>query len=283
MAKKDGMYCYYDWIKPLKKVPDEDFKQLFIAMLEYQKDGTPPPKFEGVADIVADFIFPQLDRSKRYAECGELGGMAKAKNNKQTVTDEATENSNQNDVATSENEDAFTNGRNKKETDVTVGNGFDENASTLILKQKTKTKTKTNTNTNTETDTNTSPPQKPPVGGGTCVEGFARFWEAYPKKVGKIAAERNFRKLSPDGALLDRMLSAIDLQKRSEQWRRDGGQYIPNPATWLSQGRWEDEAVEILNEVQETSNPFLAYLNRLQAEEEAKIYTDFEEVQNEQV
>ena len=279
MAKKDGMYCYYDWIKPLKKVPDEDFKQLFIAMLEYQKDGTPPPKFEGVADIVADFIFPQLDRSKRYAECGELGGMAKAKNNKQTVTDEATEDSNQNDVATSENEDAFTNGRIKKETDVTVGNGFDENASTLILKQKQKQKQKTKTETNTET--NTSPPQKPPVGGGTCAEGFARFWEVYPKKVGKIAAEKLWKRLSPDGDLVDRMLEAIELQRRSDQWKRDGGQYIPNPATWLSQGRWEDEAPKAPEE--ETTNPFLRYLNRLQAEEETKIYADFEEVQHEQI
>jgi hypothetical protein len=75
------------------------------------------------------------------------------------------------------------------------------------------------------------------------------------------------------------MLSAIDLQKRSDQWRREGGQYIPNPATWLSQGRWDDEATEVPEE--ETTNPFLRYLNRLQAEEEAKIYADFEEVQHE--
>ena len=40
MSKKDGMYCYYDWVKPLKKVPAEDFKQLFIAMLEYHQNGT---------------------------------------------------------------------------------------------------------------------------------------------------------------------------------------------------------------------------------------------------
>ena len=27
----------------------------------------------------------------------------------------------------------------------------------------------------------------------------------------------------------------------SAQWQRDNGQYIPHPATWLNQGRWDDE------------------------------------------
>ena len=37
------------------------------------------------------------------------------------------------------------------------------------------------------------------------------------------------------------MLAAIEQQRASPQWAKDGGQYIPNPATWLRQGRWEDE------------------------------------------
>lgn len=68
---------------------------------------------------------------------------------------------------------------------------------------------------------------------------FDAFWSAYPKKVGKGAAEKAFSKLSP--ALLPQMLSAIDTQKKSDQWKKDGGQFIPNPATWLNQRRWEDE------------------------------------------
>ena len=68
---------------------------------------------------------------------------------------------------------------------------------------------------------------------------FDAFWSAYPKKVGKGAAEKAFSKLSP--ALLPQMLSAIDTQKKSDQWKKDGGQFIPNPTTWLNQRRWEDE------------------------------------------
>ncbi|WP_050697709.1 DUF4373 domain-containing protein [Anaeromassilibacillus senegalensis] len=72
-------------------------------------------------------------------------------------------------------------------------------------------------------------------------ERFLRFWSAYPKRVGKGYAEKIFTKLNPDDTLLAAMLSAIEKAKRSEQWQRDKGQYIPNPSTWLNQTRWEDE------------------------------------------
>ena len=67
---------------------------------------------------------------------------------------------------------------------------------------------------------------------------FDAFWAAYPKKVGKGEARKAFQKVKvPVSALVE----AVNRQKQSDQWRRDKGQYIPNPATWLNQGRWEDE------------------------------------------
>ena len=36
------------------------------------------------------------------------------------------------------------------------------------------------------------------------------------------------------------MLSAIEAQKKSEQWTRDNGQFIPYPSTWLNRGQWDD-------------------------------------------
>jgi hypothetical protein len=59
--------------------------------------------------------------------------------------------------------------------------------------------------------------------------------------VGKEAARKAFMKIKPSADLLQRMLEAIKAQTASDQWKRDNGQYIPNPATWLNQGRWEDE------------------------------------------
>lgn len=70
---------------------------------------------------------------------------------------------------------------------------------------------------------------------------FDRFWEAYPKKVGKGEARKAFARLKVSGELLDRMLAALTRQRVSDQWNRENGRFIPNPATWLNQERWSDE------------------------------------------
>ena len=69
---------------------------------------------------------------------------------------------------------------------------------------------------------------------------FDEFWEAYPKKVGKKDARKAFDKAIKT-VDLDTILQAIEVQKNSDQWSRDNGKYIPNPSTWLNQGRWDDE------------------------------------------
>ena len=70
---------------------------------------------------------------------------------------------------------------------------------------------------------------------------FDRFWGAYPRKVSKADARKAFAKLNPDAALVEDMLRALDWQKRLPEWTKDGGQFIPYPATWLNARRWEDE------------------------------------------
>lgn len=72
-------------------------------------------------------------------------------------------------------------------------------------------------------------------------EPFDVFWTEYPKKVGKGAAQRAWAKIKRPKETLEAMLLALAWQKKSEQWTRDGGQYIPNPATYLNQQRWMDE------------------------------------------
>lgn len=72
---------------------------------------------------------------------------------------------------------------------------------------------------------------------------FDRFYSEYPKKSGKENAKRSFLKLSPDEVLFKTMLDSLAVQKKSEQWTKDGGKFIPLPATWLNGKRWEDEFV----------------------------------------
>jgi phage repressor protein C with HTH and peptisase S24 domain len=70
------------------------------------------------------------------------------------------------------------------------------------------------------------------------------FWAAYPRKVGKVAALKAWDRAKNRPSTAD-ILAAIEAQKSSEQWMKDGGQYIPNPATWLNQGRWDDQPTEM--------------------------------------
>jgi len=68
---------------------------------------------------------------------------------------------------------------------------------------------------------------------------FEDFWYKYPKKVGKEAARKAWNKANPD---IIKVIDAINWQRETRQWLAEDGKYIPNPATYLNQGRWMDEA-----------------------------------------
>jgi hypothetical protein len=63
---------------------------------------------------------------------------------------------------------------------------------------------------------------------------FDRFWIAYPKKTGKLEAAKAWNKKKPD---IQIVLQTLEWQTKSRQWKEG---YIPNPATYLNQGRWQD-------------------------------------------
>jgi len=71
--------------------------------------------------------------------------------------------------------------------------------------------------------------------------GFDEFYAAYPKKVKPRDARKAWDKLKPDAALRLTILKAIEAQKRTEQWQKDGGQFIPYPASWLNSESWLNE------------------------------------------
>lgn len=90
-----------------------------------------------------------------------------------------------------------------------------------------------------EQDTNPSAPSG--AVGPTISVLFDRFWSAYPKKRSKGDAEKAFKSVKPSEQLVDAMIAAIGRAKTSADWRKDGGQFIPHPATWLRDRRWLDE------------------------------------------
>ena len=70
-------------------------------------------------------------------------------------------------------------------------------------------------------------------------EAFEQFWTTYPKKVAKPAAAKAFKTAKINGHLSD-VLADIETRKCSDDWTKSEGQFVPNPATYLNQRRWED-------------------------------------------
>ena len=98
-------------------------------------------------------------------------------------------------------------------------------------KNKTEIKTETEIETNTETKINTQTETK------VVRAGFEWFWSVYPRKIGKEDAYKAFCCVTEPA---DVLVEAVKRQTESLQWQREGGRYIPNPATWLRNKRWTD-------------------------------------------
>ena len=96
-----------------------------------------------------------------------------------------------------------------------------------ILRDRVKTELSQSTELSTETE---------------CVvmSEFEIFWQDYPKKIGKKEALKAWEK-AKDKPPLSEIIRAIHLSVCSEGWTTDNGRFIPHPATWLNQGRWDDK------------------------------------------
>lgn len=79
--------------------------------------------------------------------------------------------------------------------------------------------------------------------------GFDEFWNLYPAKVGRQAAlkawPRAIRAVGGDAAQI-----VLALKARLHLFNPE---FTPNPATWLNQGRWDDDPETLLSRSQRTA------------------------------
>jgi len=68
-------------------------------------------------------------------------------------------------------------------------------------------------------------------------EDFARFWQTFPHRVGKLAAQRAYVKARQHASAAE----LLDGIARYVQAKPAWAEYC-HPATWLNSGRWMDEA-----------------------------------------
>lgn len=146
--------------------------------------------------------------SQKRAEAGKKGGTAKSKNANGFANEFANNFAKAKNVANSENE-------------IEIENEYENDNS---IKSNSKKKEKEDN-----------------------AERFALFWKAYPRKVAKANAEKAWNKLKADTELFGEIMSALEIQKRSSQWNKDDGQFIPHASTWLNQRRWEDDTGGVNN------------------------------------
>ena len=77
------------------------------------------------------------------------------------------------------------------------------------------------------------------------------------------------------------LLQALDEQKLSAQWNKNGGEFIPHASTWLKGKRWEDQMAASYDAIPKGASGILgtaemANIHRAMRENLPDIYTDDE-------
>lgn len=73
---------------------------------------------------------------------------------------------------------------------------------------------------------------------------FNQFWDKYPNKKAKKDAVKAWSKIKLNNNLLNSIMDSLEKHKMSVNWVKNGGSFIPYPATWLNGERWNDEVEE---------------------------------------
>lgn len=81
---------------------------------------------------------------------------------------------------------------------------------------------------------------------------FKEFWSAYPRKDDKKRAWLKFKSIKNLKEVFPDIMADVENKKKSEQWNKNGGQFIPMPSTYLNNERWNDEeTVTRQNEIED--------------------------------
>jgi hypothetical protein len=94
------------------------------------------------------------------------------------------------------------------------------------------------------------------------VDDFEQFWKIYPRKCAKGDARKAWiqtEKIRPPMAAL---LKAVYAARASKAWLKDSGEFIPYPATWLRQERWDDVLEVDLSQMSSPTGRVCAYCGK---------------------
>lgn len=211
MGKKKSFVFYYDWRDILEPFDDVRLARLIRSILKYAVEGE-DTVFDDLALTVSyNFIKNTMERDKvKYDEMCEKRAEIRRNAILKNKSQQLLTDVNDND----------TDNVNDNDNDTDTVNDTEINISSFSSKTACEYS-----------------------------EDFLEFWKEYPKKVGKGEAFKKWKKERISGAELSDILNALKWQKSTDVWRKNGGQYIPNPSTYISQRRWEDEPLTISTDI----------------------------------
>ena len=252
---KATSFVFYESFRDASRNLDDATRlALYEAIMDYSLYGEEPDEGNLVAAAMFKLVRPVLDTNAKRRENGRNGGRPANTDNQEASKPEP-----ENKEAESETEAKV----NQLEAeDKPVENQIETNHEPNHNQELTNPEPNHNQElTNPEpdkicdvdvdgdkdvdVDIYSNPPTSPRRGSGrkksADMDGFDLFWQEYPRKAAKAAALKAWQKLNPSPDLVERILAHVREHKRSQDWIKDGGQFVPHPATFLNGRRWEDD------------------------------------------
>ena len=241
--KATSFVFYESFRNASRNLDDATRLSLYEAIMDYSLYGEEPDEGNLVAAAMFKLVRPVLDTNAKRRENGRNGGRPANTDNQEESKPEP-----ENKEAESETEAKD----NPVETeDKPVENQSETKAEPNHNQELTKHEpdkiydVDVDGDKDVDVDIYSNPPTSPRRGSGrkksADMDGFALFWQEYPRKAAKAAALKAWQKLNPSPDLVERILDHVRDHKRSPDWLKDGGQFVPHPATFLNGRRWEDD------------------------------------------
>lgn len=231
-----------DFDEITEALTDDEKGRLLLAMVRYATNGTETqltgterilwPVFR--ADIDHDIAVYQtkVENGRRPKRCRSAGS-----EEKKAEADESEPERTEAEVSEPKRNEA--DGSGTKRTEAEKNPLSEEKEAERERETEKRTKREKEIEKGQEKESENAPAREETQGP----DGFDQFWEQYPRKEGKKAARKAWDRLKVGPDLMGQIMQSLHKQKTSDQWTRDGGQFIPHPATWLNGERWKDETV----------------------------------------
>ena len=241
---KATSFVFYESFRDASRNLDDATRlALYEDIMDYSLYGEEPDEGNPVAAAMFKLVRPVLDTNAKRRENGRNGGRPASTDNQEESKQEPENEKAEPETEANENqfetEDKPV--ENQSETKPEPNNNQD------VTKPEPDKIYDVDVDGDKDVDVDiySNPPTSPRRGSGrkksADMDGFALFWQEYPRKAAKAAALKAWQKLNPSPELVERILEHVRDHKRSQDWIKDGGQFVPHPATFLNGRRWEDD------------------------------------------